>query len=159
MLYIRNAIKPHFTMKSIKTCALIGFLFISSSASAQLLFKNQTDEPVWVTYAMWIDSKTEKHWYTQGWWKVEPGQTKELSEKVGLTSYCYYYAETKNAAKKYDGNREFLVNRPEPFLITNADKEYQAESNSNYSWENFRKYTYEKDLLGTKIKQTIVLEY
>jgi len=145
-------------MKSIKICALIGFLFLSSSASAQLFFKNRTDEPVWVTYAKWNDSKTEDHWFTEGWWKVEPGQTVQIAAGIGLQDYCYYFAKTENDEKKYEGNREFLVSL-DAFRIPNADKAYQAESNSDYRWEEFRKFTYEKGPLGTKIKQTIVLEY
>ena len=146
-------------MKTIKFLALLAFLVNSYSSSAQLYFKNKTSEPVWVAYAKWNDSKSEDHWFTKGWYKVEPGQTKKLAEGIGLQDYCYYFAETAEQKKKYDGNAKLLVDRSDAFRISNADKSYQAESNSNYEWEGFRKFTYARDILGTKVKQTIILEY
>lgn len=147
-------------MNGVKLVTFITLLSLSFSAKAQLYFKNKTSEPVWVAYAQWNDSKYEDHWFTNGWFTADPGQTIVLSDAIGWQSHCYYYAETKDAAMEYDGKHYLLVDSKDGFLIKNADKQYMAESNPNYVWKGFRKFRYAKGLFGLeKIKQTIVLEY
>jgi uncharacterized membrane protein len=150
-------------LKFSKSKKLLFTIFISLATSfvsnAQLYLKNNTSEPVWVAYAKWNDSKNQNHWFTVGWYKIDPGDTRQLAAGIGFQDYCYYYAETKGGAKKYEGKTKFLVDRGGEFKIKNADKQYQKDNNSNYEWHGFRKFTYTRDLLGTKVKQTIVLEF
>lgn len=145
--------------KNLLLCAAL--VLMNLSHKAQLYFKNNTNKPVWVAYAKWNDSKNQSHWFTTGWFKVEPGDNKELAAGVGLQDYCYFFAETANSEKMYEGDTELLVDRSSEkgFHIKNADKQYQKDANNNYTWVKFRKFTYDRDLFGTKVKQTIVLQY
>ena len=137
------------------------FITLTTSfvSNAQLYLKNNTSVPVWVAYAKWNDSESQNHWFTVGWYKVEPGDTKQLAAGIGLQDYCYYYAQTEGGAKKYEGQAKMLVDPVDGFDIKNADKQYQKDNNSNYEWRGFRKFTFERDLFGTKVKQTIYLEF
>ena len=143
---------------------LIAFTLFSIKSFAQLHFKNSTNKPIRVVYAMWNDSKYQDHWYTKGWYTIDPGQTAIISNKVGLSSYVYYYAESIDNSKTYSGDTRLLVergNHGKPgFYIKNADKKYKKESSENYHWAKFRRFNYKKGLLGiTKVKQYINLKY
>jgi uncharacterized membrane protein len=139
--------------------SVLCLFIISNTLFSQLYFKNNTSEPVWVAFSKWNDSKTEDHWYTKGWYKVDPGATEELASGIGHQDYCYFFAETAQQKKKYEGDAALLVNRADAFTIKNADKQYKKDSNDDFEWANFRKYTYKRDILGTKVKQTIILTY
>jgi uncharacterized membrane protein len=135
------------------------FCAIPYNINAQLYFKNNTSEPVEVAYAKWNDDKHKDHWFTKGWWKVDPGETKRIASGIGLQDYCYYYAQSVGGKKKYDGKSTLLIHPTDAFDLDNADKQYQKNNNPDYQWVGFRKHTYSRNLLGTHVKQTIILNY
>ena len=147
---------------NITTLLFLFFSVFSVNSYAQLYFKNSTKEPVKITYAKWNDSKHEDHWYTRGWFSAEPGETIQLCSGIGFQEYVYYYAETVDKTKNYDGDTRLLVERggKSGFHIKNADKSYKKKSSENYKWEKFRKFYYKKGILGlAKVKQYINLKY
>lgn len=125
---------------------------------AQIYFNNNYDEPVWVSLAYFSDSKEYKGWVTKGWFKVEPGEKKEILSYNPMGQFIYYYAQTKDAAKKFEGKSSLLVDPIEAFTIKNADKDYVKKENSKLVWRQFREIDKGlKDML--KLKYTIDFRY
>lgn len=123
-------------MKAIVLSLII--ILIPLVGKTQVYFKNNYNEPVWVTLGYYIDTKSYKGWVTKGWFKIAPGEKTEILSYNTTTQYLYYYAETRNSNRKFAGNTTFLVNPKNQFYIKNADKEYVKKENPIYKWYKFR---------------------
>lgn len=141
---------------------LLTFLFLICSycAYSQIYFKNNTGEPVNVTLAQSLDVGSCKGcWTTEGWYRVLPGEKKEISGSLGWNSNVYYYAMT-NSGKEYKGNYNFLVHPTGKHYIMNADMEYVKGEHSDYEWRGFRHVVTSKNPLEAfRLKYTIELDY
>jgi uncharacterized membrane protein len=149
-------------MKTKKYFAFLVCLFLMLSSKAQLLFKNNTDEPVAVAIAKYNGNSQYGNWTTFGWTRVDPGDLVTVADNIGLNDKCFYYAENiNNSGVRYQGKVNFLVDRNNSdFNIKNSDKQYQKDENPDYTWVKFREFVYDTDFLGeTKFKQIIVLDY
>lgn len=143
-------------MKTKKTILLISIFFSAFLAKAQIYFNNSYNEPVWVSLAYYADTKEYKGWVTQGWFKVEPGEKKEVLSYNPMGQLIYYYAQTTE--KKFEGKSYLLVDPSDAFTIKNADKEYVKKENPKYAWYKFREVDKGlKDMV--KLKYTIDLQY
>ncbi len=129
---------------------------LSLTSKAQIYFRNKTNEPVFVAFCMYNDNKDAKYWYTQGWWKVDPGERIEVSTAMGFNDNIYYYAYSTVSNKKYEGDNNLLVHPTDKFFIKNADKEYNLKENPTFVWRKFR-HVEMHGLL--KLKYTIELNY
>ena len=145
-------------MKSIKSLLLLlTFIIVSSASKAQIYFKNNTDEPVYVAFCMYYDGNNSKYFGSEGWFKVEPGDKKEVSSAIGFNDNIYYYAYSSVSDKKYEGDVQLLVHPTDKFFIKNADKEYKKTENPTYEWRKFRHVDMKSGTL--QLKYTIELNY
>ncbi|MBK6834090.1 MAG: DUF1036 domain-containing protein [Bacteroidetes bacterium] len=109
-------------MKFFKLVFLLTFVLVSFGAKAQLYFKNNTNEPVFVAICMFYDNKDSKYFGSEGWWKVEPGDKVQVSSAIGFNDNIYYYAYSSTSKKKYAGETKLIVHPKNKFFIKNADK-------------------------------------
>jgi len=133
-------------------------ILTSFVAKSQVFFNNSYDEPVWVALAYYRDTKEYKGWVTKGWFKIAPGEKKEILSFNPMGQYLYYYAQTKDAKKKFEGKTSLLVHPTDAFTIKNADKEYVQKEKPAYKWYKFREVNKgAKDIV--KLKYTIDFKY
>lgn len=132
-------------------------LFSSYSASSQIYFKNNTEEPVKLAFCKYYDVDGSKYWGCAGWYYVEPGDNIVVSSGIGLYDNIYYYAESTVSDKKYQGTTTFLVDPTDKFFIKNADKEYQMKINPNFTWYKFRHIDMQQTMF--QMSYTIELNY
>lgn len=142
-----------------KTILFSLFLTLTTlTAKSQVFFKNSYDEPVWVVIGYYSDTKEYKGWVTKGWYKVSPGERKEILSFNPMGQYLYYYAQTKDAQKKFEGKTNLLVHPTDAFNIKNADKEYVQKETPAYKWYKFREVNKGgADIV--KLKYTIDFKY
>ena len=146
-------------MNIMKTLLILIILTLTSlSLKSQIYFKNSYDEPVWVTLGFYSDTKEYKGWVTKGWYKVAPGEKKQILSYNPLSQNIYYYAQTKDAKKKFEGKASLLVHPTNSFTIKNADKEYVKNENSAYKWYKFRELN-KGGIDIVKLKYTIDFKY
>lgn len=137
---------------------LIITLAINCKSFAQIYFNNKYTEPVWVCIGYYSDGNNFKGWVSKGWFKIEPNETKMVLDYNPLSRYLYYYAQTQNGIKKFEGSQSFLVDPINSFLIKNADMKYVKTNNPNFKWHSFRQVDKGlKDL--AKLKYTISFSY
>jgi len=133
------------------------FTIITINLDAQIYFKNNTNEPVYVALCMEYKNNSSNYWGTEGWYKVDPGDKIMISSAIGWNDNIYYYAESTISDKVYSGNTPLLVNPSDKFFIKNADKEYQKTQNPIYEWRKFRHIDMNAGTL--QLKYTITLNY
>jgi uncharacterized membrane protein len=138
---------------------IVALSTISAFTNAQLYFKNDSQKPVSVAYAMQNNEKTNEAWYSHGWFTVEPGENLPISSVIGLNRNIYFYAKSKDGevvwdGKNRDGSVNFLVDPVNAFTIKNANLEYVKEENPTYKWVSFR-HLYISGILPTKYTITI----
>lgn len=136
-------------MKTTKLILCFFMVLKISSSKAQLYFRNNTNEPVYVSIAMYYTGGDYKYWGTKGWWTVEPGEKVNVSSGIGFNDNIYYYASSTVSDKKYTGEYSFLVDPIDDFFIKNADKDYQKVQNPKYEWRKFRHVDMDQGLLQT----------
>ncbi len=68
---------------------VILLLFVCSKSFSQLNVKNETRSDVWVA----IGYYEVNTWYSQGWWKIPPSQTKAVYTNRLVNDKYYIYAE------------------------------------------------------------------
>jgi len=133
------------------------FLLLTINSKAQIYFQNNTNEPVFVALCMYYDGSSSKYWGSEGWWKVEPGDKKEVSSAIGFQDNIYYYAFSSISNKEYAGDVNILVHPTNTFSIKNADKEYNQKENPAYVFKKFRHVNMNQGAL--QLKYTIQLNY
>lgn len=141
----------------IKFTSLIAAIFIATVSKGQLYFENKTNEPVEVCIAMFYDSNTSKYWGSEGWFRVDPGDKKEVSTAIGFNDNIYYYAHSVTSKKEYTGENSLLVHPINKFFIKNCDKEYVKKEHPEYVYKKFRHIDMHEKLLQTKF--TIELSF
>jgi uncharacterized membrane protein len=76
------------------------------AGEAKVTFNNKTDNNVFVALC-WVkyESETSGVWWKKGWYKVEPGKSRTLSQQVRYAGDMGYYAygTGKNGKKIYWG--------------------------------------------------------
>lgn len=133
------------------------FLLFTINSKAQIYFQNNTSEPVFVALCVYYDGSNSKYWGSEGWWKVEPGDKKEVSSAIGFQDNIYYYAFSSVSNKEYAGNVNILVHPTNAFSIKNADKEYKQKENPEYVFKKFRHVDMNQGAF--QLKYTIQLNY
>jgi uncharacterized membrane protein len=141
----------------IKLSLIVAFVIMALGAKAQIYFQNNTNEPVFVALCMYYDGSSSKYWGSEGWWKVEPGDKKEVSSAIGFQDNIYYYAFSSISNKEYAGDVNILVHPTNAFSIKNADKEYNQKENPEYVFKKFRHVNMNQGVL--QLKYTIQLNY
>ena len=144
-------------MKNLKSLLIFAFALLSFASNAQLYFKNNTDEPVYVAICMYYNGSSSKYFGSEGWWKVDPGDKRQVSSAIGFNNNIYYYAYSSISNKKYEGESNLLVHPTSEFFIKNADKDYQKEEHPDYEWYKFRHVDMQSKFL--QLKYTIELDY
>lgn len=126
------------------------FILFATITKAQLYFKNNTNDPVFVCIAMYNDGKNSQYWGAEGWWRVDPGDKVQVSGVIGLNNNIYYYAKSALTDKEYTGNNSLLVHPTDKFFIKNCDKDYVKQENSQFVYKKFRQENMNQKLLQTK---------
>lgn len=101
-------------------------LFISIVTSGQVIFKNTGWSKVYVA----IGYLNNGSWTTKGWFPVEPNEQKAVYNYTILSNPNFYYsAKIEGCDIGYAGTTTLYVNTTNNFIIPNADKDAQYESN------------------------------
>ena len=137
---------------------LIISFFHSQCFLGQVYFNNKYNEPEWEAIGYKSESKEYSGWVSRGWFKVDPGETKEVLSQNPFNVYIYYYAETEGGKKKFEGNSTFIVDKKDAFFIKNADMNYVLKDNQNYTFYKFRELNKGNSDLW-KLKYTIDFIY
>ena len=126
-------------MKSVKTILLIACLVLGSLASnAQIFFKNNHEESVYLSVARYINNGSSGYWMTQGWWTVIRGETKKIIDRIGPSDSLAYWCITKISETPFEGNRNLMVHNDEKFTIKFADKDSVFKLHPEFEWRRFR---------------------
>lgn len=134
-----------------KKAIVLGLFLLSVSISkAQLYFKNNTDDPVFVCVTMYYNNKNSKYWGSEGWWRVNPGYKVQISSAIGFNNNIYYFAKSAISRKEYTGEYNMLVHPTDKFFIKNCDKDYVKKENPQYVYKKFRHIDMNSKLLQTK---------
>jgi uncharacterized membrane protein len=128
------------------------------SVKAQIFFRNNYSKPVFVSVAYFAESKDFTGFVSKGWFRVIPGEKKEIVSYNPLSQYVYYYAKACDGTEDFPGNIKLLVNNKDGFTIKNANKSYVKDEKPYLKWKNFR--TVDKGLKDAfKLKYTIEFDY
>jgi len=115
-----------------------GLILCSTGTNAQIYFKNNHKESVYLAVARYVNNGTSGYWMTQGWWTVIKGSTLKIFERIGPNDSIGYWCIARISETEYGGNRNLLVHNDEKFLIKNADQESLLQQHPNYEWRKFR---------------------
>ena len=113
-------------------------MMVSLYSNSQLSFTNSRNRPVYVAIAYSVKSDSYDGFYSKGWYKVEPGETKKILNGDLEYRYYYYYAYESGTDVVWEGTTSFLVHPQNAFEIKNADKKYVIEEKSEYEWRKFK---------------------
>jgi len=126
-------------MKCLKILSfLIMNSFIIQAAQAQIYFKNNNPEAVYIAFAQYKSDIKPGYWITRGWFTIGPGKTFTAFEKISLNDSIGFLATTLLSGMVFEGNKPLLVHNNEKFTIKNADKEWVLKQQPSYEWRNFR---------------------
>lgn len=102
---------------------------------AQLSFENKAAHTIWVAVAYASKASGTQSWYTEGWYKVEPGNSVTvLSNPLRYRTYYYYAVDAdKNV---WVGDTELLVNPNDKFTIRSPG--HAASKTSSRKWRKFK---------------------
>ncbi len=113
-------------------------LLTSLGSNAQISFKNEHSEPVYVAFAHYVAKNTGGYWMTQGWWTVNSGSSHLAFEAIGPNDSIGYFAVTTLSDTEFPGGKDLLVHPDEKFTLRNADKKSMQQQNPQYEWRKFR---------------------
>lgn len=134
------------------------FCFFSQWAFSQIFFRNNYSKPVLVSIGYFADSKDFSGFVSRGWYRVIPGEKKEILSYNPMAQYIYYYAKAADGSEDFTGNVKLLVNNNDAFTIKNANKAYVKNEKPWLRWKSFR--TVDKGLKDAfKLKYTIEFNY
>lgn len=113
-------------------------LLISLDSNAQISFKNEHAEPVYVAFAHYVAKTNGGYWMTLGWWTVNSGSSHLAFETIGQNDSIGYFAVTKLTDTEFPGGKNLLVHPDEKFSIRYADQEKTLQNHPQYEWRKFR---------------------
>lgn len=117
-------------MKKNLFIGLLCCLFFANYSKAQLKFQNSQDHPIHVAIAYYENDNSFTGWFSRGWYKIEPGETKVLiAGDLEYSTYFFYAFDSEGAEWKGAGKYLFIVDPVKAFEIKNADKGYQLKGN------------------------------
>lgn len=103
----------------------------------QIFFENNYERTVYVALGYYSVTDDYSGWITRGWFKVIPGETAVLLNYNPSGQNLYYYVETENGKKKFEGDASLLVHPTDKFYIMNADKQDTKTKYPSYKYYNF----------------------
>jgi len=110
--------------------ALVGATLPAGEAAAWVKFKNNTPNTIWVAHAYastyqqvcgWYDSCPGQDngsaygWRVEGWWKLDPGQTKKVNTQNYGNAWWQYYANDDAGHYWGNGGYNFTVDYANAF--------------------------------------------
>lgn len=109
----------------LKQLLLVFAILIVTNSHSQVEVTNNCDLPITVAIAYYKSTKSYSGWVSEGWWSLEPGETKTLGSflKNGENTY-YIHAHTAGYANVWGNDEQLAVNSTDAFTIKNCDKEY-----------------------------------
>ena len=135
--------KPYnFTYNIIimKNLILLAFVFVTYFYNwGQIYFENNFDRTVFVALGYYSETVDFSGWITRGWFKVIPGETAQILTYNPSGQNLYYYVQTENGKKKFEGDASLLVHPSDKFYIKNADLNDTKTKYPSYKWFNFIK--------------------
>jgi uncharacterized membrane protein len=103
----------------------------------QIFFENNYERTVYVAFGYYSVTDNYTGWITRGWFKVIPGETAELLNYNPDGQNLYYYVQTENGKKKFEGDASLLVHPTDKFYIKNADKQDTKALYPSYKYFKF----------------------
>jgi uncharacterized membrane protein len=103
----------------------------------QIFFENNYERTVYVALGYYSETDNYSGWITRGWFKVIPGEKAELLNYNPTGQNLYYYVQTENGKKKFEGDVSLLVHPTDKFYIKNADKQDTKTKYPSYKYYNF----------------------
>lgn len=82
----------------------LGALISPSDSSAAFRFSNKTSKTLYVMYVRHDRSCPGIPWRKQGWWRLNPGQTKTVDGARITNRYSYFYAQSSDGRLKWEGS-------------------------------------------------------
>ena len=121
-----------------KNLILLTFVFATYFYNwGQIFFENNFDRTIYVALGYYSETDEFSGWITRGWFKVIPGETAQLLSYNPSGQNLYYYAQTENGKKKFEGDASLLVNPSDKFYIKNADLKDTQTKYPSYTYYNF----------------------
>lgn len=75
-----------------------------NETSAAFRYANKTSKPIYVMHVRHDRSCRGVPWRKQGWWRLEPGQTKTVDGAPITNRYSYFYAQSSDGTLKWQSN-------------------------------------------------------
>jgi uncharacterized membrane protein len=113
---------------------------------SQLHFLNRTSKEIYVTI-LWYDDNN-KQWILDGWYKVNPIQSRSLIPNKLTSTYYYYHAHSGDRLVEWNGNGDILRCLP-----------YESFHYADYTYcpNGFTEYSFKKINVGSATDYTIEL--
>ena len=126
------------TMKLFRFTCLLLLLLAAGNSRAQIYFKNDNKEPVYLAFARYVTLSSGGYWQTRGWWTVNSGSTVQAFESIGANDSIGYWGMTTLSETKYEGTKRLLVQPFKKFALSGADLEKTASQHPGFEWRKFR---------------------
>lgn len=101
------------------------------SAYSQVKITNDTEEPITVAIAYYVNTRSYSGLVSRGWWNIIPGETITVGSflKDGDNTY-YIHAHSTDNEKKWGTEVYLAVNETYAFEIENCDKAYVLDGDN-----------------------------
>jgi uncharacterized membrane protein len=100
-------------------------LFCFTVAKSQVEVTNNYSKPIYVAIAFYESNSSFSGWVSEGWWLLEPGDTKVLGSFLTNGENTFYiHAHTSDSKESWGTDIQLAVNVNESFRIKNCDKAY-----------------------------------
>ncbi|NBX39257.1 MAG: DUF1036 domain-containing protein [Flavobacteriia bacterium] len=121
--------------------------FIALGLNAQVHLTNKSSKPIYVALAYYRSSENYNGWFSEGWWRIIPGETKVLGNFIHDGDNTYYiHAHSEDNSKSWGNDVNLAVNAQDAFEILNCDKSYVLEDGL-YTTKKFTKHSVHIGLL------------
>jgi uncharacterized membrane protein len=119
----------------IKLFTIAVAILLTTGARAQLMFKNNQKDTLFIAIAMTEDLKESSGWTSKGWFKLLPGDSAAVNKLSGAV--VFYFLKTPDGRISQGGTRPFLVDKKDAFTIKKANAKSTKDANPAYLFVDF----------------------
>src|SRR5882762_7110509 len=117
----------------------IGLLLIiaSTQSFSQLKVSNKGSHKIDVSIGYYSSALLKMCWVTEGWYRIEVGETATILTKPLNQKYYYVYGKVEGCDAEYSGSTALVVDIVSAFSIDNPDQAATLQSSANYHSRKF----------------------
>lgn len=147
-----HAFGPSLSAAAIRIAVILGLIGtgMPHPANAAMVFCNKTKEPVEaaIGYRDTADEDNHEDWFSEGWWRIEPGQCSRVyNEPLRQRFYFYYAASLSTPTPEH---RPFMWGGKYEFCTDN--KAFRVQGDGNCEARGFKAKGFQQIDVGINIR-------